>query len=172
MNIASFDIIDTALLRKCGSSDNIFFLLSKRLFPDDARLQQGFYHWRLSAESRTNLLLNRNNLSLEEIYTNFEDNHFPNISKETVIQMELDIEKDNLIPNFEVKELIRHKREKGYEICFISDMYIPSSFLKKILCDSGIALYSDSVFVSFECSCRKSDGGLYDLVKSKYDYIS
>jgi len=29
MKLASFDIFDTTLVRKCGSPDNIFYLLSK-----------------------------------------------------------------------------------------------------------------------------------------------
>lgn len=32
MKLASFDIFDTTLVRKCGSPDNIFYLLSKRIY--------------------------------------------------------------------------------------------------------------------------------------------
>ena len=30
--LASFDIFDTVLIRKCGSPENIFYLLSRRIY--------------------------------------------------------------------------------------------------------------------------------------------
>ena len=35
MKLASFDIFDTTLIRKCGVPENIFYLLSKYLYPEN-----------------------------------------------------------------------------------------------------------------------------------------
>lgn len=52
MKLASFDIFDTTLVRKCGSPDNIFYLLSKRIYPQNQSLQNSFFQWRKEAEQR------------------------------------------------------------------------------------------------------------------------
>ena len=35
MKLASFDIFDTTLIRKCGKPENIFYLLAHKLYPND-----------------------------------------------------------------------------------------------------------------------------------------
>ena len=43
MKLASFDIFDTTLIRKCGVPENIFYLLSKYLYPENPILQNSFF---------------------------------------------------------------------------------------------------------------------------------
>ena len=35
MKLASFDIFDTTLIRKCGKPGNIFYILAHKLYPSD-----------------------------------------------------------------------------------------------------------------------------------------
>lgn len=46
IKLASFDIFDTTLIRKAGSPENIFYILSKALYPNDEALQKAFFIWR------------------------------------------------------------------------------------------------------------------------------
>lgn len=48
MKIASFDIFDTTLIRKCGKPQNIFYLLAQKLFYHNTELQKEFVIWRLN----------------------------------------------------------------------------------------------------------------------------
>lgn len=52
MKLASFDIFDTTLIRKCGVPENIFYLLSKYLYPENPILQNSFFLWRREAEKK------------------------------------------------------------------------------------------------------------------------
>ena len=46
MKLASFDIFDTTLIRKCGNPENIFYLLAHKLYPTDDAKGADFLQWR------------------------------------------------------------------------------------------------------------------------------
>lgn len=166
MRVVSFDIFDTTLIRKCGRPENVFFLLSRNLFPLDKGMQCSFYMWRLQAERKNKLVLKKENLTIEDIYHDFDS---MNLGVETsyAILQEKKLESEMLVSNFEIRELIKRKRKEGCQICFISDMYLDSAFLKKILIREKCAESEDLVFVSCECNKTKAGGGLYNYVKNQ-----
>lgn len=172
MKLASFDIFDTTLLRLCGAPENIFYILSQRLYPSDKIRQNAFFLWRMEAERKAVIQFQHTNLSLREIYSVFDRQAFPDLDIESVIEKEIEVEMDNLIPVAYVKDLIARKREEGYTICFISDMYLPSQVLKKKLQDEGCALPEDIVFVSCEYKATKREGGLYDIVRAHFKHLT
>lgn len=172
MKLASFDIFDTTLIRKCGMPENIFYLLSKYLYPTNPVLQNSFFLWRREAERKAMFRLRHSNLNLTQIYQEFDSISFPEWDADRLVNKEIHIELTNLIAVHEVKHLIEKKRGEGYTICFISDMYLPSKLLKEKLIAEGCALSSDKVFVSCEMNARKSDGALYDIVRNHYDNIT
>lgn len=111
---------------------------------------------------------NNHEISLSDIY---KDSGFPLLSDydtSYLIEQEQLIESSQLIANKEVQSIITKKREEGFLICFISDMYLDSGFLKKILLREGCALEHDQVFVSCEYDKRKSNGELYKIVEQYY----
>ena len=172
MKLASFDIFDTALIRKCGRPENLFFLLSRKLFPDDEAMQCSFYMWRIQAEQAACKRLGKTVVTLHEIYGGFDEKGFLPVSSEIAIQSEKGMESAMLTSNKEVMELIALKRSQGFNICFISDMYIGGSFLKDVLVREGCATAADHVFVSCDYGKTKAEGSLYDEVKSFYGDIS
>ncbi|MCR8883421.1 hypothetical protein [Phocaeicola plebeius] len=172
MKLASFDIFDTTLVRKCGSPDNIFYLLSKRIYPRNQALQNSFFQWRKEAEQKAMIRLKNNYLRLEDIYTEFDTVSFPEWDVEQLIAMETEIELTELIAVSEIKQLISQKRNEGYTICFISDMYLPEQVLKSKLLEEGCADIGDKVFVSCECRATKSEGALYEIVRKNFDPIA
>lgn len=81
--------------------------------------------------------------------------------------LERQVEKDCLIANPAVRDLITKKRQEGWQIAFISDMYLDSAFLSEILTREGCFEPGDKIYVSCEHNARKDTGTLYDLVRKE-----
>lgn len=79
--------------------------------------------------------------------------------------LERQVESDCLMANPAVRELIKQKRQNGWQIAFISDMYLDSAFLTEILRREGCFEPGDKIYVSCEHNARKDTGELYDLVR-------
>lgn len=167
MNIASFDIFDTALIRKCGRPENIFWLLADRLFPHDAAKRNAFYRWRCLAETVAVSRKGHGNLSLADFYDCEEANAFSAYTAQQLAEMEKAIERENLMANPAVKQIIAQRRNEGYTICFISDMYLDSAFLAEKLKEEGCLEEGEQVFVSCEENARKSDGKLFAQLRKR-----
>lgn len=165
MKLASFDIFDTTLVRKCGCPDNIFYILSNRLYPDDSALREEFLLWRKNAERQARKRYPKTDIALTQIYELDDVACFAPYSPKDILLQELQVESENLIINPFVKDLIENKRREGFVICFVSDMYIDSATLSDILRREGCLMDGERVYVSCEHNARKSDGRLFDIVK-------
>ena len=168
VRLASFDIFDTVLIRKCGKPENVFWIMAYRLFPEDIEMQSKFVNWRISVF--VNFPYN-SNYSIDDIYDNRCDKLFSQYSSDYLKQIEIDVESDMLISNADAIKIIKNSRESGYKIAFISDMYLSSDFLREILYREGILRKEDLVFVSNECCARKDTGVLFDYVKNKINPV-
>lgn len=164
MELASFDIFDTTLIRKCGEPDNIFYLLANRLFPNDRALREDFLLWRKRAEQQARQRFPQTDVTLQQIYDNEELSGFTAYTPTQMLETEIEIESENLVANPAIKEVIEEKRKEGYTICFISDMYIGSDTLSGILRREGCLRDDEKVYVSCEWNARKSNGRLFDIV--------
>lgn len=166
MNLASFDIFDTVLIRKCGKPGNIFHLLAHKLYPDDEAKRVAFIRWRRQAEGRVARLLKGRETTIADIYTDTDVVQFCDYTPSQLVAAEKEIEADNLIANPAVKSIIEKCRNEGKTVCFISDMYLDSEFLAQILKREGCLVGNEKVYVSCEEGARKSTGSLYDKVRS------
>ena len=81
--------------------------------------------------------------------------------------LERQVERENLIANPAVQDLINQKRKEGCQIAFLSDMYLDSKFLHEILKREGCMEDGDKIYVSCEHNARKDTGTLYDLVRKE-----
>lgn len=167
MKLASFDIFDTTLIRKCGSPENVFYLLAKRLYPDNIAKRDDFYLWRCNAEWHAMKVKGGQNVTIADIYGGIDVQAFSEYSSEELIALEKSVEKDNLMVNPAVRRIIEEKRAAGYQICFISDMYLDSVFLSRTLKEEGCLKEGERVFVSCEAKARKSDGKLFEYVRKE-----
>ncbi len=167
MKLASFDIFDTTLIRKCGKPGNIFYILAHKLYPNDKAKRDDFLLWRKGAEKRASGIAPGKDVTIVDIYSNEELTSFDEYSKNELINAEKEVEAELLTVNPEVKNIIIKKREQGYTICFISDMYLPSDFLKKVLEREGCINSNEQIYVSCEWNARKSNGALYKRLKEQ-----
>ena len=161
MNLtSSFDIFDTCLIRSCGSASAMFDILSLEAFtkPVSDDIRHGFILARINAESHN---------SLQLIYDNLNFSHEHLLPTEKLIENELLLEDMLLNPVKRTLDLINRCRKKGHRIIFISDMYLPSSFLCKQLEKHGFWRDGDTLFVSNEVNKTKSTGELFKYIAKK-----
>ena len=96
MNLASFDIFDTCIIRKCGLANNIFFLLSRKLYPDSKAKQECFFEWRVEAENIVRLNKVMPYPTLDDIYSIYPSERFSDYDCQYVKKSELEIDWNNL----------------------------------------------------------------------------
>jgi hypothetical protein len=84
------------------------------------------------------------------------------------MEMEMAVEREVVRPVVPVRRLLEACRGKGATIAFISDMYLPSEFLRDLLHVHGFCNPEDAIFVSGEHRANKSSGRLYEIVRQTY----
>ena len=166
MRLASFDIFDTTLIRRCGKGE-VFEQLAKRLYPKDKDLSEAFLHWREQAGRLAAAKSPGKDATLQDIYETIDKDSFREYSIQKMMEMEKDIEAEMLIANPSIKAFIQKKRDDGYQIAFISDMYLDMAFIKDVLIREECALPKEPVYVSCEYNARKDRGALYDVVRKE-----
>lgn len=124
-----------------------------------------YYHWRCEAECIAMQKSEKKVVSLEEIILTAPS--WMHLSKDELIREEMRMEREMLRPIPSTLSILKKIRKQGYRIVFISDMYLPSSFLQEILSEYGFYETGDRIFVSCEWNATKSIGTLYDIVQNK-----
>lgn len=170
--LVSFDIFDTTLIRKCGVPQNVFYILAKKVFPNNYSFQVDFYNWRTTIEQVIFTRTHNGNYNLNDIYSYLPDYLCDVCPAIEIMNTEKEVEADNLVANKAIKDIIKQQRESGHVICFISDMYLDGMFLKDILIRESCACPTDMVFVSCELGRRKDDRGmLFQYVRTFFSSI-
>lgn len=169
MKVVSFDIFDTCLIRTCGNPEYVFDLLAERVLGDGTPRTQimDFAFIRKQGEKQARMkYLNQNceEVTLEQIYECCNFSMLTGEEKNNIMQLELEIEREVLVPVFVMKDTICKLRQDGYRVLFISDMYLPTSFLKKILIEQQVMSLEDLLFVSSEFKKTKKSGNLFKYV--------
>ena len=90
MNVSSFDIFDTCLVRKCGTPENFFDVLSLRAFEREPQEweRQEFVSARILAQKSVQSL----SMTLRDIWNAFSWSHVLLKSKDELYQLELETE--------------------------------------------------------------------------------
>lgn len=162
MELLSFDIFDTCLIRKCGEPNNVFDIMAERAFctPVTSEEKRAFVASRIEAAVNSW----SENQTLRDIYDTFQYDH-PNLKpKHELIELEQSVEREMLCPVQEMVNFITSARRKGKRIVFISDMYLGGVFLKSILQEAGLYQQGDSIYVSCDVGATKASGELFSFV--------
>ena len=163
MKLATFDIFDTTLVRKCGQPGVVPHLVALRLWPDDDMARCEFLNARRQAASGKGA-----DCTLADIYAADGLCTLPDHSAKKIMHEEMAVEAEMLTANNLMVTKIRQLRSEGWTVKFLSDMYLPSAWLKEILMREGCAEADDEVIVSCEWGARKDDGSLYRKVRGQY----
>jgi FMN phosphatase YigB (HAD superfamily) len=163
MKISSFDVFDTVLTRVIGDPKTVFLLLGKQLLARSlvSCTPEAFAHARSRAESRSY----RN---IGEIYT------LANIYTELGIALQLTDERCKKIMHLELElesklirpvptaiKYIQAAHEKGDHVVYVSDMYLPATFIQKQLLYYAFWKEGDELYVSNEYKKSKATGELF-----------
>lgn len=160
MTISSFDIFDTCIVRKCGAPRNLFDVLSYRVFSE-----------KVSEEDRIEFITQRissdDTSTFDHLYYTFNYSHPFLLARAEIKQKELECEREMMVPVDEMLQKVNQCRENGDYIVFISDMYLPTDFLKDALSEFGFFKKDDSIYISGDCGSKKADGSLFEWIKEK-----
>lgn len=163
-DIISFDIFDTALLRKVEFPSDIFDIMSMEMhWPDfsSARKKAEDYA-RVQKEKKEG----HREIVIDEIYDVLKVQY--NIDK-IWMEREIELEKNSIIQNKFIYQLYKKLLNFGKTIVFTTDMYLPKEVLIEMLKLGGYDKFQD-IYVSNYYHLRKGDGTLQKILIETYPH--
>lgn len=162
-DVVSFDIFDTLLFRPFGEPSDLFYFSGESLEILD------FKRMRMEMEEKARWECYRQHghseVTLEEIWSLLEKEI--GIPAQTGMELEMACEMEFCYANPFMLEIFQELQKAGKEIIILSDMYLSSDFLTRLLEKNGITGFS-KLYVSCEYGKSKSLGSLFKLVKSRF----
>lgn len=162
VKVVSFDIFDTLLFRPVLTPADTFRLLENKLdIPN-------FHNMRVTAEAEARKYkpVYVQDITLDDIYNAYSKLfHTSVVETERLKNEELKIEYATLYVRKSAKYLFEQAKEAGKQIIIISDMYLSSDFLDKVLKKNGYEGYQH-LYVSSETGVTKSSKLMYHQVLS------
>ena len=157
----SFDVFDTALTRTFARPADLFFQLGR----DRCASPDHWMRLRIEAERKARRRTEREEVTLEEIYRVLAPAMAWNAEQtRRAIAAELELEQHRLRPVPEIRERVEHLHRAGQSVAFISDTYLPVSFLRERLAQHGFWKEGDRLAASSEEGATKRSGNLYRAV--------
>lgn len=166
----SFDIFDTCIIRTCGYPHNVFDLLAIAVLGNKSSnsLRADFVNIRISAEASARKK-KQSEVTLEDIYQECDFNGISSIAKNIILDTEIEIERKVLTGVASVRMQVEKIHKKNLSVFFISDMYLPETFIKEILVREHFWKEGDKLYVSCVSGKTKQSGELFDLVAKEND---
>lgn len=158
-DVVSFDLFDTVLFRKVNPTD-VFQLVEQRLEIVGFAQQREQAEW--MARQKKYHLTGSWEVSFSEIYEALP--HFTDEQKQQLQDAELAMEREQLVANPVMKQVIKRLQAHGKRVIAISDMYLDAAILKEFLQGCEIP-FPDRIYVSSEFGVSKSDGRLFERVR-------
>lgn len=155
--IVSFDIFDTLITRMVIKPKQIFNIVENRYNASNKNKISDFTNYRINAEKK----INDNIPNIDDIYHELEKQYAKDVCAE-LKQIEIDTEMHYCICNQAIKKIYDYCKMKKKKIYAISDMYLSSGTLKKILNKSGYEV--DKLLVSCEANCNKQSAELFKKI--------
>lgn len=166
--IHSFDIFDTILTRLVSPPEAVFSLLAERV-KKETRIDTNFENFllqRREAERRARRHRSSGEVTLTDIYTELAFAlSLTAKESEALLRCELDLEQELLVSIPGASELVSSARKDQPGVIYISDMYLPSTFLIEQLQKHGFWDYRDRLYLSCERGISKGNGALFKEVE-------
>ena len=164
VDIISFDVFDTLLMRKVYLPDDVFHLVDIFL-PKDSPLKGKFFQLRKNAQASVSTESNLDEIYLQIKHETSLDEKFLNKAKD----LEMFTEEKVICPRKDIVQLCNETLQKGKSVYFLSDMYLSKQFIKKLLESNGISCVPiEHILVSSDIKmCKKSEGSLWDYYKER-----
>ncbi|MBE5845298.1 MAG: hypothetical protein E7302_14185 [Butyrivibrio sp.] len=136
-SVISFDIFDTLIMRKTLNATDVFDIVQNRIDKQGLDVND-FKYWRKKAQATTPIA----NCTLFEIYQRLQE--LINLSdddRDTIMDLELEVEKSVLIPRYDMVEVYNKCIQSNKRVFLVSDMYIPGKLLEEFLDKYNITGY-------------------------------
>ena len=168
--VFSFDVFDTLLTRIVLSPKDVFLLITKQLHHIQPalpiRLIRAFWGARVWSEFSARRYSRDEDIGIADIYHNICGRY--GLSREQYLQLislEMKLEETVLKPIDGAAQLVSDARNRG-NVAFISDMYLPAEFIRRILIKYDLIQHPDPLYVSGELGLSKGSGNLFRYVLS------
>lgn len=175
--IISFDVFDTAVLRKTFFPQCVFSLMERKLkkkYKRDVSKIANFQQKRIDAERiarEKNISKNNQETTLKEIYKELvEITHLNHRKLSKIMIIEFETELDVLEKNHYIYQVYKYSLDKHKKIIFTSDMYLSKNQIEKILNKCGYNDYQE-IFVSSEFKKTKYSSELFKIIQNKFDNL-
>ena len=157
VQIISFDVFDTLVLRSVDEPSDVFDIVAGKSNLTDFKAQ------RIKAEQKARNKAGSSEIRLADIYSELND-----VYKESdeLMRMEIESELEVCRADEKMKAFYERVKDMGKRIVITSDMYLPSETIASILYKCGYEGY-EKLFVSSEYGVMKRDGRLYEVVKKE-----
>lgn len=166
VDVVSFDIFDTLLLRPYARPTDLFLHLEKLYNKPNfaiARMHAEEYAKDIIIQKVRqecpNTTTNKNEITFDSIYEYIEEN-FSDLKDK-----ELELEFQTLQPNYEMLEIYKYIKALDKKIIITSDMYLPKDFIEKLLNKNGFTDYNH-LYLSSDIGYTKASGLLYEYIKN------
>ena len=153
----SFDIFDTLLKRDVLNPHDIFALVQKEIEEQLNIKLDDFKEKRIEAEKKARSKKGKVEVSIQEIYSAFDDEIIRD-NLDQIIRLEEEAELKASCTNPYINKIFHEIKESGKHILVISDMYLPEKLVSKILETNGFSGY-EYLFLSSSIGKRKAEGG-------------
>ena len=161
-DVISFDVFDTLLLRPFSEPADLFFFIGEELGVMDfkrIRIQQE-YLARVEHEKKNG----DNEVTFAEIWERME--RAVGIPAAEGMKAEMEAEERFCFANPFFANVIKALKDQGKTLIAVSDMYLPSVFVRKLLDKNGFSGI-ERIYMSCEYGKSKSLGDLYGVVKKE-----
>lgn len=172
----SFDVFDTLITRTTKNPHGVFYIMQERIsameWEEKRSLGRNFAQIRINAEREAGAysLLSKEKMevNLETIYqVVMQMTGISTHTKNKLMEMEIQTEIDCVVGITDNISKLKQIAEEGERIVLISDMYLSSWIIRKLLVSVDKIFESIPVYVSNECGCMKYTGELFLYVKEK-----
>lgn len=170
----SFDVFDTLITRSTAVPKGIFSIMQEILqkkneyYKVTEAFAKGFYFQRVGAEQlarRKGCVNGVEDITLCQIYGAMVFGG--SLSKESadkILELELQVEYDNVLPIKENIALVKEYLKKGEKVVLISDMYLSAEQIRRLLVKVDDIFADIPIYVSSEYGLTKGSGRLYQEI--------
>jgi FMN phosphatase YigB (HAD superfamily) len=148
VDVVSFDVFDTLIMRKTLYPRDIFHILAKRMGIS------AFYAARIKAE--TELYPGKD---IRQIYCGVAQLlELNDKERDKLMNTELLIEKEMIVPRKSMLAALEYALSLGKAVYFVSDMYLPNEIMCEILTANDIQATREQILVSCDYGVGKFNG--------------
>lgn len=160
VDVVSFDIFDTLIKRNVSHPHDVFDIVQQRYNSTTNDSISNFKTFRINAEKKCRLKLNKEEISITDIYNQLEKVYSKKMIQQ-LINIEKEVEIDICQFNSEIINIYDWCK-KNKKIIITSDMYLDKMTIEKILKKNNIKY--DKLYLSSDIMLTKCSGNLFDYI--------